>query len=131
MLLERCGGTFWSGQKFGALWVMADDSPVSEIVFENIEIRDPTFSGIMLKSETHNKPAHPMNITFENVTVGNPGTSGILITDAMGTAAFKNTKLVNAGPRPVVRNQRTIGDTRTGVIQLNIDEFSSGFGAVE
>jgi hypothetical protein len=118
MRLERCGGPFWSNQQFGALWVMAEDSPINGVVFKNIDIRDATFSGIMLKSETNKKPLQPINVLFEDVTVARPGTSGILIQDAMGTAHFKNTKLENVTTAPVVRNQKTIGTMKTGEIEL-------------
>ena len=127
VLLERCGGSFWSGQQFGALWVMADDSVASGIVFKNIEIIDPTYSGIMLKSETYQKSAPEMNVSFENVNIVNPGTCGIFIVDAMGTANFKNTKLTNASPKPVLRSKNNNGKTGTGEIQLITDSRCSGF----
>jgi hypothetical protein len=124
--LERCGGPFWSGQQFGAVWVMADDSPVSNVVFRNIDILDSTFSGIMLKSETYNKPVHPMKVTFENVTVAKTGTHGILVQDGMGTAEFKNTKLLEFGGKPVQRNKDTNGKKGTGTIAFATDADCSG-----
>jgi hypothetical protein len=121
VLIERCGGPFWSGQQFGAVWVMADDSPITNVLFCNLEINDSTFSGIMLKSETYNKPVHPMHVTFENVNVNGAGTDGILVQDAMGTVAFKHTSLHEIAGKAVRRNQDTNGKKGTGVIALSTD----------
>lgn len=127
VLIERCGGTFWGGQQFGGLWVMAEDSAVAGIVFRNIDVVDSTFSGLMFKSETYNKPVVAMNVSFENVNVVDSGVCGIRIVDAIGTANFKNTKLINASATPVVRIKDSNGKTGTGTINLVTDEASTGF----
>jgi hypothetical protein len=125
--IERCGGLFWSGQQFGAVWVMADDEPISQVLFKDIDVIDPTFSGIMLKSETYNKPAvRPMDVTFENVTVSRPGTCGILIQDAMGKASFKNTRLLEPGGKAIQRNKNTNGKQGTGLVELVTDGRCTG-----
>ena len=124
--LERCGGTFWSGQQFGALWVMADDSSISNVTFRNIDIIDATFSGIMLKSETFKSVVRDMNVAFENVTVVKPGAAGILIQDAVGTVDFKNTKLLEVSGKPIVRNRDTNGKKGTGSIKLITSGDCSG-----
>jgi hypothetical protein len=124
--VERCGGSFWSGQQFGALWVMADDGPISNLIFRNIEITDSTYAGIMLKSETYHKPAHAMSVAFENVKVARPGTHGILVQDAMGTAQFKNTRLEEIAGRAVLRNKDTNGKRGTGTIALITDADCAG-----
>ena len=130
MLIERCGGKFWNGQEFGALWVMAEDSAIGGLVFRNIDIIDATYSGLMFKSETYNKPVREMTIGFENVNVVDPGTCGLRIVDAIGTAAFTKTKLINTSATPVVRIKDSNGKTGTGTISLNLDETSSGFDNV-
>ena len=130
MLIDRCGGKFWNGQEFGGLWVMAEDSPIAGLVFRNIDMIDATYSGIMLKSETYNKPVKAMTLALENVNVVDPGTCGIRIVDAMGSATFTNTKLINASVTPVVRIKDSNGKTGTGTIALTLDAISTGFDIV-
>jgi len=129
MLIERCGGKFWNGQEFGALWVMADDSPLGGLVFKNIDIIGASYSGIMLKSETYNKAVQPMYVRFGDVNVVDPGTCGMRIVDAVGTAGFTHTKLINASVTPVVHIKDSNGKTGTGTIALTLDGASSGFNA--
>jgi hypothetical protein len=119
MLLERCGGTFWGGQKFGALWVMADDGPVAGAVFRNVRIIEPTHSGILLKSETYQRATlASMKVEFDNVEVSKPGTQAILVQDAIGTASFKKTKFQAVSGKAVVRNRDTNGKQGTGTIEF-------------
>ena len=125
MLIERCGGKFWGGQEFGGLWVMTEDSELSGLVFRNIDIVDSTYSGLLLKSESYRKPVMSMAMSFENVNIVDSGTCGIRIVDAIGTAGFINTKLINASPTPVVRIQNSNG--KTGTITLTLDATSTGF----
>ncbi|RYX81199.1 hypothetical protein EON83_25090 [bacterium] len=124
MLIERCGGPFWRNQQFGALWVLAHDSPVQGVVFKDISVFDSTFSGIQLKSETYNQAPQSMNVDFENVTVLNPGTFGLWVQEAIGTANFKNSHLVAAPDKAVTRSK-----DKAGSIQVTADKASSGFGA--
>ncbi len=129
MVLERCGGPFWAGQQFGALWVMADTQPISGVEFKNIEIMDPTFSGILLKSETYRQPGREMNVSFENVNVTNPGTSAISIVDAMGSAIFKKSRLDMKGNpgKAISVSKDNNGKKGTGLIKMDTDDACSGF----
>lgn len=129
MVLERCGGSFWNGQQFGALWVMADTQPMSGIEFKNINISDATYSGIMLKSETYNQPGYEMNLGFDNVNVINPGTSAISILDAMGTATFKNSTIdMKANTSNVLSvSKDDNGKKGTGMIKMDVGVDCSGF----
>jgi len=125
LLLERCGGAFWNGQEFGALWVMADDSEIRGVVLKNIDIVDATYSGILLKSESYQKSPPPMEVAFENVKVSNPGTRALHIVDAMGTATFKKTEL--GGGQPILRSKDNNGKKGTGVIKFVTDGDCVGF----
>ena len=124
--MERCGGSFWSGQQFGALWVMADASPITNVIFTNINITDSTFSGIMLKSETYKPAVCEMNVVFENVSVVKSGTQGILVQDAIGTAIFRNTRLLESSGKSVLRNKDTNGKKGTGTIKFITDDKCAG-----
>jgi hypothetical protein len=126
VLIERCGGSFWSGQQFGALWVMADDGPISDVTFSNIYINDSTFCGIMLKSETFKSVVREMNVKFENVMVVKSGTHGILVQDAIGTADFRNTKLLQNSEQPVRKHENTNGKKGTGTIKFTMDDKCVG-----
>jgi hypothetical protein len=105
---------------------MADDGPISHVTFKNIDIVDPTYSGIMLKSETFNKSPAQMDVAFDSVKVVKPGTNGILVQDAMGKANFMNTKLLDVSGQPIRRNKNTNGKKGTGVIELVTDEACAG-----
>ena len=124
--MERCGGSFWSGQQFGAVWVMADDGPISHLIFRNLEVRDTTYSGIMLKSETCKSVVHRMEVTFENVQVVKTGTHGILLQDALGTTTFRNTGLREVSGKPVLRIKDTNGQRGPGTITLTTGPTSVG-----
>jgi hypothetical protein len=127
VLIERCGGTFWNGQQFGAVWVMADDLKIPNAVFKNVRIVEPTYSGIMLKSETYNKSSlAEMHATFENVTVVKPGTQGILVQDSIGSTNFKNTKLLELPTKSILRNRDTNGKNGTGTIAFTTDSECAG-----
>ncbi len=38
--LIRCGGTYWGGQQFGAIWLRGDQNPTNGITVKNVDIID-------------------------------------------------------------------------------------------
>lgn len=89
--LIRCGGAFWGGLQFGALWINVDDLPIPGLVVRNVDIIDSTFSGLHIQSETYNQnPVYDLqNGLFENISITGSGTDGIYVrAGSRGSATF-------------------------------------------
>ncbi|WP_394940921.1 CARDB domain-containing protein [Psychromicrobium sp. YIM B11713] len=71
--LLRDGGHFWGSQTFGAIWMFSASKTFSNIVMRNIDIVDPTYSGIMF--QTNYSGSTPQN-SFQNVSFSNVSISG-------------------------------------------------------
>ncbi|NLG84059.1 MAG: carbohydrate-binding protein [Firmicutes bacterium] len=102
--LIRCGGAFWGGLQFGALWLNCDDSDMSGIVCKDIEIVDSTFSGLHIQSETygHNPPHVISGTSFENITITGSGTDGIYIrAGSSGSATFSYVSVSGSANSPL------------------------------
>jgi hypothetical protein len=96
--LTRAGGPHY-GQQYGALRFFADASPLQNIQVSDIEIDDPTFSGIQFDGSQLQS-----NITIDQVVVENPGTVGIFVTSvAQGGATLSNVA-VTSGSNPGLQN---------------------------
>lgn len=94
LTLTRVGGTYWGGQKFGAIWLRADQNPTNGITIKNVDIIDPTYQGISIQS---NGSGVYTNVAFQNITINNPGTYGIeVLPTARGGATFSGVTVNNA-----------------------------------
>jgi hypothetical protein len=107
--LLRCGGAFWGGQAFGALWIMTEDSDISSpIQLRNLAITDATYSGVHIQCE--NIKVNPSwadtgtptqilggNLLLDGLTITRPGTWGIHArAKAKGSVTFNNTTITSA-----------------------------------
>ncbi|HEX2948409.1 MAG TPA: hypothetical protein VHV83_02375, partial [Armatimonadota bacterium] len=80
----RCGGTYWKGQQFGAIWVYSDQSDITGLRLQNIDIVDATHSGLMFQG-----PLTLLDSTFTNIRIENSGTYGIRVTgNSKGSATL-------------------------------------------
>jgi hypothetical protein len=118
LTLNRCGGAYWTPiQKFGAIWVFAANTKISDLTIKNVEILSPTFQGLHLQSQN----AGTMNnVLFENVSITNPTTYGIeILTGALGEATFRNVNMVAPTNIPLMANHevsfRTITEKGSGI----------------
>ena len=95
LTLVRTGGSYWDGQEFGAVWLRSDLNPTSGITIRNVDIIEPTFSGIHVQS---NEGGVLAGALIEDVTITRPATYGIQIEDgAAGHATFRNVTVEDPG----------------------------------
>lgn len=106
--LVRCGGTYWGGQQFGAIWLRGDQNPTNGITVKNVDIIDPTYQGISIQN---NNGGAFTNLLFQNITITNPGNYGIqILSSAKGSGTFSNVTVNNA-PTAKAVNQSNGGFT--------------------
>ncbi|GAA1645698.1 discoidin domain-containing protein [Saccharothrix algeriensis] len=73
--LVRAGGHFWGNQTFGAIWVFAASKEFRGIRVTDVDIVDPTYSGIMFQSKYPEQ--QPVTDTvFTNVSISGAQKSG-------------------------------------------------------
>ncbi|MFI5936364.1 discoidin domain-containing protein [Actinoplanes sp. NPDC051494] len=76
--IVRAGGHFWNGQTFPAIWVFSASKVFQGIRVSNVDIVDPTYSGIMFQTNyVGNQPQNPVTDTvFTNVSITGAQKSG-------------------------------------------------------
>lgn len=101
---RRCGGTFFSGQQFGAIWLYACDSDIAATInFTGNDIYDATHSGVHIQCANGRVITGP--VTFDDLDIVGTGKNGIFVkSNSSGTVTFKNTRLSDIGQTPNVRN---------------------------
>jgi len=74
----RSGGHFWGGQTFPAIWVFSATNKFQAIRVSDVDIVDPTYSGVMFQTDYINgQPAYPVADTeFDRVTISGAQLSG-------------------------------------------------------
>lgn len=109
MGVYRCGGAFWNGIEFGAVWMNCDDSDISNVVFSDIDIYHSTYSGLHIQSESYQKDPKTMtNIVFENINIVGSGTDGIFIRyDAKGEGTFRYVTVTGSAGSPLQNDSNT------------------------
>jgi hypothetical protein len=76
--IVRAGGHFWGGQTFPAIWVFSASKVFQGIRVSNVDIVDPTYSGIMFQTNyVGGQPQNPIkDTTFTNITISGAVRSG-------------------------------------------------------
>ncbi|HEU5129098.1 MAG TPA: CARDB domain-containing protein [Glycomyces sp.] len=74
----RAGGHFWGGQTFPGIWIFSADKEFQGIRVTDVDIVDPTYSGIMFQTKyTGGQPEYPVADTvFTDVTITGARLSG-------------------------------------------------------
>ncbi|GEK21939.1 discoidin domain-containing protein [Cellulomonas xylanilytica] len=77
--IVRAGGHFWGNQTFPAIWVFSASKKFQGIRVSDVDIVDPTYSGIMFQTN-YTGPTSPQNpitdTTFTNVSITGARKSG-------------------------------------------------------
>jgi len=77
--IVRAGGHFWGGQTFPGIWVFSASKVFQGIRVSNVDIIDPTYSGIMFQTN-YTCPTCPQNpitdTVFTNITISGAHKSG-------------------------------------------------------
>ncbi|WP_433826496.1 discoidin domain-containing protein [Actinoplanes sp. CA-015351] len=119
--IVRAGGHFWGAQVFPAIWVFSASKVFQGIRVSNVDIVDPTYSGIMF--QTNYVGGQPQNIIkdtiFTNVTITGAQKSGDQYDAKSGYGIWAN-PLPEAGQGPAV-----------GSVTFNNLQMSNNFRDIE
>ncbi|WP_433791430.1 discoidin domain-containing protein [Actinoplanes sp. CA-252034] len=101
--IVRAGGHFWGAQTFPAIWLFSASKVFQGIRVSNVDIVDPTYSGIMFQTQyIGGQPVNPIKDTiFTNVTITGAQRSGDEYDAKSGYAIWAN-PLPEAGQGPAV-----------------------------
>jgi hypothetical protein len=101
--IVRAGGHFWGGQTFPGIWVFSASKVFQGIRVSNVDIIDPTYSGIMFQTDyVGGQPLFPVKDTiFTNITISGAHKSGDAYDAKSGFGVWAN-PLPEAGQGPAV-----------------------------
>ncbi|MEV0389618.1 CARDB domain-containing protein, partial [Nonomuraea sp. NPDC050643] len=126
--LVRAGGHFWGQQTFPALWVFSASKVFQGIRVSNLDIVDPTYSGIMFQTG-YSSPTTPLNpvrdTVFTNVSISGAQKSGDAFDAKSGFGIWVN-ELPEPGQGPAV-GSATFNNLRFANNHTNIRNTTSTF----
>ncbi|WP_193777895.1 discoidin domain-containing protein [Streptomyces sp. E5N298] len=101
--IVRAGGHFWGGQTFPGIWVFSASKVFQGIRVNNVDIVDPTYSGIMFQTNyVGGQPQFPIKDTvFTDVSVTGARKSGDEFDAKSGFGLWAN-EMPEAGQGPAV-----------------------------
>ncbi|WP_308220940.1 discoidin domain-containing protein [Micromonospora phytophila] len=101
--IVRAGGHFWNGQTFPAIWVFSASKVFQGIRVSDVDIVDPTYSGIMFQTNyVGGQPQNPITDTvFTNVSISGARKSGDAYDAKSGFGIWAN-ELPEPGQGPAV-----------------------------
>jgi hypothetical protein len=122
--LVRAGGHFWGNQTFGAIWAFAASKEFRGIRVSDVDIVDPTYSGIMFQSKY--PEAQPVTDTiFTRISISGAQRSGDAFDAKSGFGIWVN-ELPEAGQGPAVGSATFNGLTFSNNFQ-NIKNTTTTF----
>nr|BFE69150.1 hypothetical protein GCM10020092_024510 [Actinoplanes digitatis] len=119
--IVRAGGHFWGDQVFPAIWVFSASKVFQGIRVSNVDIVDPTYSGIMFQTNyVGGQPQFPVKDTvFTNVSISGARKSGDAYDAKSGYGVWAN-PLPEPGQGPAV-----------GSVTFNNLQLSNNFKDIE
>jgi hypothetical protein len=125
--IVRGGGHFWGAQTFPAIWVFSASKVYQGIRVSNVDIVDPTYTGIMFQTNyVGGQPQFPVADTvFTNITISGSRGSGDALDAKSGFALWAN-ELPEPGQGPAVGSVTFNGLTMTNNRQ-NIKNTTPAF----
>jgi hypothetical protein len=101
--IVRAGGHFWNGQTFPGIWVFSASKVFQGIRVTNVDIVDPTYSGIMFQTNyVQGRPQYPITDTvFTDVSVTGAHKSGDAFDAKSGFGLWAN-EMPEGGQGPAV-----------------------------
>lgn len=123
----RGGGHFWGAQTFPAIWIFSASKVYQGIRVSNVDIVDPTYSGIMFQTNyVGGQPQFPVQDTvFTNISITGSRGSGDALDAKSGFGLWAN-ELPEPGQGPAVGTATFNGLTMTNNRQ-NIKNTTSTF----
>jgi hypothetical protein len=103
LTIVRAGGHFWGSQVFPAIWMFSASKTFTAINVKNVDIIDPTYSGIMFQTNyVGSQPQNSFqNTTFQNITISGAQKSGDAFDAKSGYGIWAN-ELPEPGQGPAV-----------------------------
>ncbi|MFD3539931.1 discoidin domain-containing protein [Streptomyces sp. NPDC058662] len=101
--IVRAGGHFWGAQTFPGIWVFSASKVFQGIRINNVDIVDPTYSGIMFQTQyIGGRPVNPITDTvLRDVTITGARKSGDAFDAKSGFGLWAN-EMPEAGQGPAV-----------------------------
>ena len=101
--IVRAGGHFWGSQTFPGIWVFSASKVFQGIRVSDVDIIDPTYSGIMFQTNySGGSPQNPVTDTvFTNITISGAQKSGDAFDAKSGVGIWAN-ELPEPGQGPAV-----------------------------
>ncbi|WP_078966313.1 discoidin domain-containing protein [Streptomyces sp. WM6378] len=101
--LVRSGGHFWGAQAFGALWMYSAEYEFQGIRISDLDITDPTYSGIMFQTKYNGStPLYPIkDSVLTDVSISGAKKSGDAFDAKSGIGIWAN-ELPEPGQGPAV-----------------------------
>ncbi|HEU5469095.1 MAG TPA: discoidin domain-containing protein [Actinophytocola sp.] len=126
--LVRTGGHFWGAQTFPAIWVFSASKVFQAIRVSNVDIVDPTYSGVMFQTNyVGGQPQFPVQDTvFSNISITGSRGSGDALDAKSGFGIWVN-EMPEAGQGPAV-GSATFTNLTMNNNRLNVRNTTSTFG---
>jgi hypothetical protein len=116
LTLVRSGGHFWGAQTFGAIWMFSASKKYTGIRVSDVEIIDPTYSGIMFQTKYNGAAENIFQDTvLSNVSISGARKSGDQFDAKSGFGLWAN-EMPEQGQGPAV-----------GSVTINGLRFSNNF----
>ncbi|MFD8983997.1 discoidin domain-containing protein [Streptomyces sp. NPDC059564] len=123
----RSGGHFWGAQTFPGIWLFSASKVFQGIRINNVDIVDPTYSGIMFQTQyIGGQPVNPIKDTIlKDITVTGAKKSGDAFDAKSGFGLWAN-EMPEAGQGPAV-GEVTIQNLRTSDNAVDVRNTTSTF----
>lgn len=125
--IVRSGGHFWGAQTFPGIWLFSASKVFQGIRINNVDIVDPTYSGIMFQTQyVGGQPANPIKDTvLKDITITGAKKSGDAFDAKSGFGLWAN-EMPEAGQGPAV-GEVTIHNLKLSDNAVDIRNTTSTF----
>ncbi|GHI86955.1 discoidin domain-containing protein [Streptomyces xanthophaeus] len=125
--IVRSGGHFWGAQTFPGIWLFSASKVFQGIRINNVDIVDPTYSGIMFQTQyVGGQPVNPIKDTvLRDITVTGAKKSGDAFDAKSGFGLWAN-EMPEAGQGPAV-GEVTIHNLKTSGNAVDVRNTTSTF----
>ncbi|MGI5445931.1 discoidin domain-containing protein [Streptomyces sp. CA-243310] len=125
--IVRSGGHFWGAQTFPGIWVFSASKVFQGIRINNVDIVDPTYSGIMFQTQyVGGRPVNPIKDTIlKDITITGAKKSGDAFDAKSGFGLWAN-EMPEAGQGPAV-GEVTIRNLRMNDNAVDVRNTTSTF----
>ncbi|MEU8463542.1 discoidin domain-containing protein [Streptomyces sp. NPDC029003] len=123
----RAGGHFWGAQTFPGIWLFSASKVFQGIRINNVDIVDPTYSGIMFQTQyVGGQPVNPIKDTvLKDITITGAKKSGDAFDAKSGFGLWAN-EMPEAGQGPAV-GEVTIQNLRMSDNAVDVRNTTSTF----